>query len=1514
VLYDQMDNGDGIGSVSQDFETANDAFDAQIADDFVVPAGQTWTVTGVDAGGVYFNGPGPAANFNVYFYSNAGTLPGAVFDTRLASPFTDAGAGSPVITFATPVTLPAGTYWVSIQARLDFTPGGEWGWNNRSVGSNSPAAFQNPGDGFATGCTTWGARNVCLVGDTVPDQMFRINGTSSTGGGGSFPPDENFEEVTVPALPTGFVSTATGAGVNWVTENTVSDTAPNAAHASDFPAVSDMTLDTPSFTAAAGQTVSFHHSFNLENTFDGAVLEISINGGAFQDIIAAGGTIDSGGYTGTISSSFGSPISGRAAWTGNSGGFITTSATLPAAAAGQPTVLRFRTADDSSVAPAAPNGWWVDTIHLGTAAVPPIADVTPATLDFTVAAGGSTASPLNIANIGGGTLNWAATEATASQIHPRGDVLYDQFDNDSGSGSVSQDFEAANDGFDAQAADDFIVPSGATWTLTQVDVAGVYFNGPGPADSFNVTFYSDAAGLPGAAVATLTGQTYTNGASAMITLSTPVVLTQGTYWVSVQARLDFTPGGEWGWEDRSVQANTGGVWQNPGDGFASGCTTWTTLLTCIPTAGGNDRVFRLHGTSGGGGGGGCTNPSDVPWLSEAPTSGAVAGGSSQDSTVTVNASSLAPGSYSAHVCVATDDPTHALVDVPVSVTVTTGGAGTFPPDENFDEVTAPALPTGWTTAASGAGVPWVTDATVSDTAPNSAHAPDFPSVSDMTLDSPSFTPLGATTLTFRHSFNLENTFDGAVLEISIGGGAFTDIITAGGTFESGGYIGPISSSFGSPISGRQAWTGNSAGFITTVVDLPPSATGLLTVLRFRTADDSSVAPTAPNGWWIDTLHLSVSTLPSVTKSFTPASVQVSTDSTATITLGNPTTGPATLTANLVDTLPAGLVATAGSAATTCAGGAGASNTSSSITLGSGAVIPASGSCTVTATVHSDTAGSYVNTIPVGAVQTDIGNNDTAASATLTVTPLVTPPVAVVTPSSLSFTQAAGTSGSDPLNIANTGGSNLSFTITEGTTAIHRPTSYKTVSRTMQERLAKFGPASMVRNLRAGDSATGQPRPLGSQDISQMADNTPGDQGVSCGVSGVSTADNSWWRRFYFSEHAGVGASTAVSSVTISSGSTGPNGLPISINLYTVPHGDPVDTIPLADLTPIGSGTGTIDSGLVSVTIPVSGAVADTANLDLVVEYHTDGTDAGQFFPGANATTETHPTFLSSSTCGVTDPTTAADLGFPDFHLTMIVTLGGTPPPTCANQADVPWLSEAPTSGTVVPGGNTDVTVTANAAGLTPGTYNANVCVGSNDPVNPLITVPVTLTVTPGVFVPCSGGADEIFCDGFELPGGGGPQVFTDRTSFVAAIAAGYYENPFDDAVPGPSPPLNYTNGGWAYTVDASSPGPDGGLYNDTGLISTNLAADSIVVTFTGDPVSGVGGNFWATDISVQPTGTDVTITLSDGTTETFTSTGPSDFRGFTTAAPITSITIDAPDTGGTPYWPTMDNLIVGSAN
>src|SRR5437867_1678948 len=78
LLFDQTAGGTGIGIVSQDFEAVYDAYDSMGAGDFIVPGGQTWSITGLFFSAQYFNGAGPTPNFNLAFYNDAAGSPGAV--------------------------------------------------------------------------------------------------------------------------------------------------------------------------------------------------------------------------------------------------------------------------------------------------------------------------------------------------------------------------------------------------------------------------------------------------------------------------------------------------------------------------------------------------------------------------------------------------------------------------------------------------------------------------------------------------------------------------------------------------------------------------------------------------------------------------------------------------------------------------------------------------------------------------------------------------------------------------------------------------------------------------------------------------------------------------------------------------------------------------------------------------------------------------------------------------------------------------------------------------------------------------------------------------------------------------------------------------------------------------------------------------------------------------------------------------------------------------------------------
>jgi len=206
------------------------------------------------------------------------------------------------------------------------------------------------------------------------------------------------------------------------------------------------------------------------------------------------------------------------------------------------------------------------------------------------------------------------------------------------------------------------------------------------------------------------------------------------------------------------------------------------------------------------------------------------------------------------------------VSIPFTLGQLVNSAPTY--TENFDGVTAPALPAGWTTARSGTGanpVLWVTTTSGPDTAPNTTFGAGSTTPGESSLTSPVIAipaaPVIGTNpsvrLTFRNNYNTEPTFDGGVLEISINGGPFTDILAAGGSFVEGGYNGSIVVT-DSVLTGRQAWTGNSGGFITTTVNLPAAANGQNAQLRWRTAYDTGTNPTG-GGMRVDTISIYGST-------------------------------------------------------------------------------------------------------------------------------------------------------------------------------------------------------------------------------------------------------------------------------------------------------------------------------------------------------------------------------------------------------------------------------------------------------------------------------------------------------------------------------------------------------------------------------------------------------------------------------------------------------------------------------
>ncbi len=177
-------------------------------------------------------------------------------------------------------------------------------------------------------------------------------------------------------------------------------------------------------------------------------------------------------------------------------------------------------------------------------------------------------------------------------------------------------------------------------------------------------------------------------------------------------------------------------------------------------------------------------------------------------------------------------------------------------NENFDGVTAPALPANWTNTQLSGTNNWVTTTVTPSSAPNAANAGDPAAVSLTALTSPTVAIAGTDAqLSFKNKYNTESTFDGMVLEFSTNNGTtWTDVVTGGGTFVSGGYNATLSTGFANPLPGRMAWSGNSTNYLDTVINLPASLNGQSVIFRWLMGSDSSVG-VAGGGAWVDDVQI-----------------------------------------------------------------------------------------------------------------------------------------------------------------------------------------------------------------------------------------------------------------------------------------------------------------------------------------------------------------------------------------------------------------------------------------------------------------------------------------------------------------------------------------------------------------------------------------------------------------------------------------------------------------------------------
>ncbi len=207
VLYEQFDDQSLNLAASQQFEPTFSAYDNQTADDFSVPTGETWVLDQVEVAGSYSTS-GHADAVNVFIYANSGSVPGpAVISQTNLIPSIGLDTGSFLIPLASPVTLPTGTYWLSVQTNQRYDPNGQWFWRNRHTGQGFAATWRNPANGFGR-CANWNTRSNCgLSGYLDRDQIFRLYGVNNasptpTATGTPATPTRTRTPLPVPATPT----------------------------------------------------------------------------------------------------------------------------------------------------------------------------------------------------------------------------------------------------------------------------------------------------------------------------------------------------------------------------------------------------------------------------------------------------------------------------------------------------------------------------------------------------------------------------------------------------------------------------------------------------------------------------------------------------------------------------------------------------------------------------------------------------------------------------------------------------------------------------------------------------------------------------------------------------------------------------------------------------------------------------------------------------------------------------------------------------------------------------------------------------------------------------------------------------------------------------------------------------------------------------------------------------------------------------------------------------------------
>lgn len=175
LLYDQTANVGTGGILCRTHDNpAQTTFDTEGADDFDVPAGETWYIDSIVVPGTY-NGFTPPNNVPtiINFYADNSGEPGtAIFTDTITDGDPDNDQDLEVF-LETPVALTTGKYWVSVRVHTSDVP---WYWLRiPNQVTAHPSHWKNPGGGYNL-CTVWEPLYICLTSVSDLSYAFQVYG------------------------------------------------------------------------------------------------------------------------------------------------------------------------------------------------------------------------------------------------------------------------------------------------------------------------------------------------------------------------------------------------------------------------------------------------------------------------------------------------------------------------------------------------------------------------------------------------------------------------------------------------------------------------------------------------------------------------------------------------------------------------------------------------------------------------------------------------------------------------------------------------------------------------------------------------------------------------------------------------------------------------------------------------------------------------------------------------------------------------------------------------------------------------------------------------------------------------------------------------------------------------------------------------------------------------------------------------------------------------------------------